>query len=170
VRGCGSPEHVEAEACLEGVRLAAEWIRLPTRVESDCKTLITGLERKNDIRSAWACILAEIQAIGNILPDRNFIHIHRDMNQLAHNLAQKAIRQNECVVMRFDAPACVRQLMASEAVNSQKKEKLLSKEKICFKPAHKNYDEIKIHESTSEFCRIRIHMIFFIVLRNSSEK
>jgi hypothetical protein len=36
----GSPEVAEAEACLQGIRLAAEWVRLPARVESDCLALI----------------------------------------------------------------------------------------------------------------------------------
>jgi hypothetical protein len=60
-------------------------------------------------------MLVEIRAIGNILPDYNFNHINRDTNQVAHNLAQKAIRQNDFVVMHFDARACVCQLIASKA-------------------------------------------------------
>jgi hypothetical protein len=30
LKSCGSPEEAEAEACLQGIRLANEWIRQPT--------------------------------------------------------------------------------------------------------------------------------------------
>jgi hypothetical protein len=51
LRRCGSPEEAEVEACLEGIRLAAEWIHQLIWVESDClhlvKAIESGKERSN---------------------------------------------------------------------------------------------------------------------------
>jgi hypothetical protein len=47
IRRCGSPEEAEAEACVQGIKLVAEWIKEPTVVESDCQTLITAMESSN---------------------------------------------------------------------------------------------------------------------------
>jgi hypothetical protein len=35
LRGCGSPEQVEAEVCLERLRLTVECVQQPTLVEAD---------------------------------------------------------------------------------------------------------------------------------------
>jgi hypothetical protein len=37
---CGSPEIAEAEACLQGIRLVAEWVRLLVQIESDYLALV----------------------------------------------------------------------------------------------------------------------------------
>jgi hypothetical protein len=44
MRWCGSPEEMEAETCLEGLRLAAKWIRVPALVELDCENVIKALK------------------------------------------------------------------------------------------------------------------------------
>jgi hypothetical protein len=66
IRNCGSLKQTEAEACLEGLRLAAEWIHQPIWVESDCASLIQALGRTTDARSSIFGILSEIQAVKNI--------------------------------------------------------------------------------------------------------
>jgi hypothetical protein len=46
IHHCGSPEEAEAEALLEGLRLASEWLRnLPVYAESDCSNLVRGCTR-----------------------------------------------------------------------------------------------------------------------------
>jgi hypothetical protein len=60
LRGCGSPEQVEAEACLEGLRLTMEWIRQLTWAETDCQNLVNDIQRLSNARSSLAGILAEI--------------------------------------------------------------------------------------------------------------
>ncbi|GJN35111.1 hypothetical protein PR202_gb23849 [Eleusine coracana subsp. coracana] len=52
LRGCVSVEEAEGEACLEGVRLMAEWIRQPARVESDCAALMGALKSEAPNRSS----------------------------------------------------------------------------------------------------------------------
>jgi hypothetical protein len=72
LRLCASPEEAEAIACLDGLRLATEWIRQPTVVESDCQTLIMAIKDRGSSRGQWAGIIQEIKALSNLLPDCNF--------------------------------------------------------------------------------------------------
>jgi ribonuclease HI len=111
IRNCGSPKQSEAEACLEGLRLAAEWICQPIWVESDCASLIQALGRTTDARSSIFGILSEIQAVKNILPDCKFSHIRRHLNIVAHNLAHESFLKKQSLVMRYDVPQCVRELV-----------------------------------------------------------
>jgi hypothetical protein len=113
---CGSPEEAEAEACLQGVRLAMEWVRLPVRVESDCLTLVWVVHDQQLSHAAWAGIVAEIRAAKQSLPECSVNHIRRDANGVAHELAQRAIRSHECVVMHSEAPECVHRRIEVEVV------------------------------------------------------
>jgi ribonuclease HI len=45
-----SAEEAEAEACLQGLKLVAEWIRQPACVEADCATLIQAINRREEDR------------------------------------------------------------------------------------------------------------------------
>jgi hypothetical protein len=92
-----------------------EWIKQPTCVASDCSNLIRALDKKEVARSSWEGILSEVQATCSLLPAYNFRHIRREANQVAHSLAQLAIRQQQCVVMRLNAPTCDQALVESEA-------------------------------------------------------
>jgi hypothetical protein len=80
---------------------------------SDCETLIRELGRKGEVGT-----LMEIQAVKNLLSECKFIHIGRAKNRVAHNLAQEAIRRKSCVVMRHDAPQCVRGLINKAATRA----------------------------------------------------
>jgi hypothetical protein len=59
-------------------------------------------------------ILTEIKAVKNLWPECHFKHIKRGANEVAHRLAQEAIRNQECIVMRFNAPECVREHLVKE--------------------------------------------------------
>jgi hypothetical protein len=61
IRRCASPEEADAEACLRGVRLAAEWIRQPIRMEGDCLTLIRAIGASQVSRSSIEGIINEIR-------------------------------------------------------------------------------------------------------------
>lgn len=88
LRRCTSAMEAEAEACLEGVRLTAEWVQQQTVVESDCSQLIDGLRSAAPTRASWVGILKDIWAVGALLPEIAFSKIKRDANMIAHNLAQ----------------------------------------------------------------------------------
>jgi hypothetical protein len=52
LRHCGSPKEAEATACLEGIRLAVEWIRhYPIYDETDCAGLVQALPEGDVSRS-----------------------------------------------------------------------------------------------------------------------
>ncbi|GJN16502.1 hypothetical protein PR202_gb03501 [Eleusine coracana subsp. coracana] len=107
-------EEAEAEACLEGVRLTAEWVRQPAHVEADCSTLIDALNSKRPSRASWAGILAEIQKAGILLPGCIFGKVKREGNQIAHILAQQEMREKEFVVKCFNFLSSVSTLVESE--------------------------------------------------------
>ena len=55
---CQDAAEAEAWACLEGLRLAAQWIHEPVIVESDCASIVQALQAEED-RSALSFILLE---------------------------------------------------------------------------------------------------------------
>jgi ribonuclease HI len=115
IRRCGSPEEAEAEACLEGIRLAVEWIRQPVCAETDCYGLAKALQDGGQNRARWAGIISGIMALSNLLPACSFGHVRREANQVAHQLGRRALERHEWVVMRHDMPEEVRSLVIAEA-------------------------------------------------------
>jgi hypothetical protein len=61
LRICGSAEEAEAEACLEGIRLVAEWVRQSACVETDCSNLVYALRRDTERWSTCAGTIGEIR-------------------------------------------------------------------------------------------------------------
>jgi hypothetical protein len=72
LRRCASPEEAEAEACLCGIRLAAEWIGKPTQMEADCVGLINAIEATQESRSYWDVIIHEIKGVSRLLRQCEF--------------------------------------------------------------------------------------------------
>jgi hypothetical protein len=88
---CGSPEEAEPEACLEGVRLAKEWIRdLPVLVETDCWSLVHSLRGGGFERTQWAGILSETIGLSRLLPECTFHQVGRDANQIATSVGKES--------------------------------------------------------------------------------
>jgi hypothetical protein len=114
VRGCRSPGSAEVKAFLTGLRLAVEWIRQPVILESDCETLIHDLGKQDNDCSSWSGVLAveesATRAHGPPCSPR--------LNGAALDLAQRAIRELECVVKRHGAPECVRDMIRREAAGT----------------------------------------------------
>jgi hypothetical protein len=73
-------------------------------VEMDCLTLIKDLEKGSVPHSRMAGLLTEIRAVGILLPNCKFRHINRGGggNEVAHSLAQRAIKHQECVRDQID--------------------------------------------------------------------
>jgi hypothetical protein len=78
----------EAEACLQGIRLARVWIDQPMIVEADCVGLIKALMMGVQSRAPWAGVISEIRVVGQLPPECRFSHIRREANRVAHELAQ----------------------------------------------------------------------------------
>jgi ribonuclease HI len=118
LRRCDSAEEAEAEACLEGLRLLVEWIKQPSYLESDCATLVHALVGNEETRSRWAGILSEIHAVKALLPGNQLRHVRREENGVAHWIAKKALRGEECMVLRYDMPDGIRKLVEAEAAGT----------------------------------------------------
>jgi hypothetical protein len=73
-----SAEEAEALACLEGTRLAVNWIRQPTVVESDCLSLTKTIQAPVQNRASWAGIIKETKDLSLLLPDCCFMHVRRE--------------------------------------------------------------------------------------------
>ena len=114
IRPCHSVEEAEAEACLEGARLVAEWIRQPTTFEMDCSNMVNEIKVGTDTRSQRAGIIADILGVVRLLPEYRFQYVNRSSNQAAHLLAKRASECRECVVMRHQIPECIRDIVHEE--------------------------------------------------------
>ena len=57
--GAGSAEEVEAQACREGLTLAAEWTSGPIILESDCAAVVSYLVNPTSQRSASYSVIRE---------------------------------------------------------------------------------------------------------------
>lgn len=116
LRNCASVVEAEAEACLDGIRLASEWIGQPIQLESDCLLLINALNSAKTTRSSWEGSTQDIKANASLLPECVFLHVNRDGNQVAHQLARRALRTQEWIVRRHSFPDYVKALIEAEAV------------------------------------------------------
>jgi ribonuclease HI len=101
---CGSPE--QAEACLDAVRLASEWIRQPICLESDCSVIVNAIKMNDSSRACWAGTTAETVAVSRLLPDCKVSHTRRSRRQPC---------SGECAVLRFDMPPEARALVQADA-------------------------------------------------------
>jgi hypothetical protein len=82
---------------VEGICLTQEWIRLLTCVETDCKRLVQALKKGEPA----LC---------------KFTHVSREVNQVAHDPAQLALRHQQCMVMCFNAPPGIMYLVEDTPV------------------------------------------------------
>jgi len=83
---------VEALACREGMQLAAEWCPSKVILESDCNYVVGLLRHGNFQRSRLKFLLEETREAGNMLPEWTTVHVRRERNRAAHELAQLAKR------------------------------------------------------------------------------
>jgi hypothetical protein len=89
--------------------------RMGTPTYLCCCKLIKALGKKEESRAPWAEIIAEILAVSNLLPDYRLPHVGCESNQVAHMLAQRAIKRKECKGLRFDMPEECRLLVQADA-------------------------------------------------------
>jgi ribonuclease HI len=110
LRNVASAEPAEAEACLEGIQLTAEWIRQPTNIKKDCASLIQVVWQSTENRSQVVGVIAEIKRISQLLSACSFNHVRREANHVVHGLVQLALGQQRGVVMRFKAALIDREI------------------------------------------------------------
>jgi ribonuclease HI len=106
-----SAEEVEALACLEGIRLAANWERKRAVLELDCEIVIKSLNKYHNGRSSLCFIFSDILDFASLLPDLKFQAVRRERNQVAHELAQLVKCTTHTAVWRAQVPCCVEHLI-----------------------------------------------------------
>jgi 2-C-methyl-D-erythritol 4-phosphate cytidylyltransferase len=107
-------EDVEALAYLEGVRLALEWSRSKTIIESDCLSAVLAACRPGVDKSQLAFIVNDIKHVSRMLAEVRFQYVRREQNEVAHELAQFAKRMSHSAVWHAQVPQCVESLIAKE--------------------------------------------------------
>ncbi|KAF8740822.1 hypothetical protein HU200_013702 [Digitaria exilis] len=91
---CSGAVEAEARACVEGLRLAAQWAQGPVILESDCARIVGTLQKKED---SWS-----------------IVQVKRECNSVANNLAHLARRNVHSAVWLGQAPACATVLIKSD--------------------------------------------------------
>ncbi|XP_037465182.1 uncharacterized protein LOC119337164 isoform X2 [Triticum dicoccoides] len=115
IKQATGPEQVESVACREGLRLAAEWTRLPIVLESGCLSIVNCLKSSEVPYPEDAFILREAQHFREVLPELDYCHGRREQNMVAHELAQLAKRTKHSAVWHRVAPTCVVKLVAHDS-------------------------------------------------------
>jgi hypothetical protein len=69
-------------------------------------------------RSQWAGTISEIRGLSQILPDCKFLHVNRDANRVAHQLAKRAQERQEWMMLRHDVPPDIRSLAQADSAGS----------------------------------------------------
>jgi hypothetical protein len=59
-------------------------------------------------------VIVEILGLSQLLPSCIFQRVERDANNIAHQLAKRALERHEWMVMRNDIPADLRSLVTAE--------------------------------------------------------
>jgi hypothetical protein len=92
---CGSPLEAEAEACLDEVRLASEWVHQPVQFEADYLSLVKAIKGGGGDWAPWGGIISKIISTSNLLLACKFDHVRREANEVAHILARRGLQTKE---------------------------------------------------------------------------
>jgi hypothetical protein len=79
-------------------------------MESDCATLVGTLQNGGQERAAWADLIRN---------GCTFNHVKRDANMAAHELAKRAMHNQEWVVQRHETPDEIRSLVMTETAGEE---------------------------------------------------
>jgi hypothetical protein len=117
---CGTmiTEWAPTWACLEGVRMATEWVHMPMIIESDNGNVVADLNTTSASRAEWGGIISEVRAAMQCLVQVQVqVQVHnikRDSNRIAHALAQMALRSGIDAEWKLSAPAEILDLLNQE--------------------------------------------------------
>ena len=85
-------------------------------LESDAKTLVDNVNATEPDDSCRGQLVADIQFSLNFFPSWQMVYAPRQVNQVAHALAQRAIHGNMDDVWWSDPPVCIRSIVEVERV------------------------------------------------------
>ena len=115
---CSGPVEAEARACVEGLRLASQWVHLPVLLESDCSRVVKAFKSTMEDRSEIAFQIREGKELVHLLQEVQFVQVNRERNSAAHVLAQLARRNVHSAVWLRQVPSCIAQLVVLECNSS----------------------------------------------------
>ena len=110
---CQDAAEAEAQACFEGIRLAAQWAQEPVIVETDCARIVQAMGAQED-RSSLSFVIAEAKTQARVLVDWRVAKVKRECNLVAHDLAHLARRNTHTAVWIGQAPTCVHDLIKNK--------------------------------------------------------
>jgi len=104
---CSSPFEAEVRACVEGIRLASQWIQMPVILESDCSRVVHAFNSSKEDRSEFAFHVKEGKDLMQLLQEVEIVQVNRERNSAAHLLAQLARRNVHSAVWLRQVPSCI---------------------------------------------------------------
>lgn len=110
---CKSVEEAEGLAILLGLTSLSRLYRGPLMIETDNNMMANELRRGGANRSEWFWVVSEIKNAMQVFRSVQIKAIKRGQNSLAHELAARARRQADCLMIA-DVPEELRSLMLSE--------------------------------------------------------
>lgn len=113
---CSDAAEAEARACVEGIRLAAEWAPGRVIIETDCARIVQAMQHGED-KSDITFVMAEARELTQLLLEWKVALVRRDCNAVANELAQLARRSTHTAVWLGQAPACVLDLLNADCTS-----------------------------------------------------
>jgi hypothetical protein len=105
---------MEALACRDGMKLAAQMGLRRVALETDCLQVVQLWKKKETQRSVIDRILKEMEEISLAFQEFSFSFISRNCNKVAHLLARQ-VSSSHCWELWHVTPACVYDLIMVEA-------------------------------------------------------
>jgi ribonuclease HI len=106
---CSSPAEAETRACVEGLRLASQWVQMPVIIESDCSRVVHALKTSKEDKSELAFHIREGKELMQIMQEVEIVQVKCERNSAAHLLAQLARRNTHSAVWLRQVPSCIAQ-------------------------------------------------------------
>ena len=109
----------EAHACLDGIRQAGAWPDAGIILESDCATVLEKIKSNNHDRSLISGLIHDIKLESSLRGWFNTSKISRGHNQIAHALAQIAMRSRQSKISFAFVPVSVRESVLVDRAAAQ---------------------------------------------------
>ena len=118
INHCQSAVMGEAVACLESLKIAINLTDRNLLFKTDCSSLLKIFEPGSVDRTSTSFIAKEFHMVKPVYRIVNLVHISRQVNGVAHNLAQHGRRVLCDGVLQYNVPACVSELVLQDCKNS----------------------------------------------------
>lgn len=111
---CANAAEAEARACVEGLRLASQWVQAPIILQSDCSRVVASLTSIKEDRSEIGFLIQEAKELMAIMPQVKVQKVRREQNIISHELANLARRDVHTAVWLRQVPACIVRLVEQD--------------------------------------------------------